>query len=110
MKLKHAAIAASLAILLPASLQTAAHARHFRFSNRLHAAHHGHAPGGWPFFSGGIVAVPPYAPVNWANYAAPPSIIYVPVPPRALTCHRTRETVTVPVQAGGTRQITITRC
>ena len=108
MTLKYAAIVAGLALLLPASLQTAAHARNFHFSNRLHGA--GHHGGGWPFFGGGIVAVPPYVPVDAVNYAAPPRIVYVPLPPRALTCHRTRETVTVPAQAGGTTQITVTRC
>ena len=111
MTLKHAAIVAGLALLLPASLQTAAHARQFHFSNRLHGAgHHGQARGGWPFFGGGIVAVPPYAPVNSVNYVSEPTIVYVPLPPRALTCHRSRATVTVPAEAGGTKQITITRC
>jgi hypothetical protein len=31
-------------------------------------------------------------------------------PPPPLTCSRSRETVTVPAESGGTRQITITRC
>ncbi len=31
-------------------------------------------------------------------------------PPPPLTCSRSRETVTVPAESGGTREITITRC
>jgi hypothetical protein len=31
-------------------------------------------------------------------------------PPRALNCQRRRETWTVPSEAGGTRQVTVTRC
>jgi len=118
MKLVHAAVivASALAMLSLAPLQAGAkaHASHgFHFSNRLHAAHHNGAYGAygaWPFYGGGIVAVPPYAPVNSVNYVSEPTIVYVPLPPRALTCHRSRATVTVPAEAGGTKQITITRC
>ncbi len=108
--LKRAAALLVLAIV-PAWLfaATAAHARHFHFVNRLHASHSG-ARGYWPFFGGGIVAVPPYANLNPVSYVAPPTVVYVPLPPQALTCHRTRETVTVAAEAGGTRQITVTRC
>jgi hypothetical protein len=31
-------------------------------------------------------------------------------PPRVLSCQYTRETVTVPSESGGTREITVTRC
>jgi hypothetical protein len=117
MKLVHAAVivASALAMLSLAPLQAGAkaHASHgFHFSNRLHAAHHNGAYGAygaWPFYGGGIVAVPPYAPENAVSYA-PATVVYVPLPPQALTCHRSRQTVTVPAEAGGTRQITVTRC
>ena len=33
----------------------------------------------------------------------------IPAPP-ALTCSRSRETITVPAESGGSRQVTITRC
>jgi hypothetical protein len=33
-----------------------------------------------------------------------------PQPPRALTCQRTQQTVVVPSESGGTREITVTRC
>jgi hypothetical protein len=36
--------------------------------------------------------------------------VEVPEPPRVLNCKRTREVRTVPTAAGGTREITITRC
>ena len=123
MKLRHAALAApALALLLTAPLPMGAeahgHGAHgFHFSGRLHASRpYGYGRyGGYgayyaPFYSGGIVAVPPYAPANAVNYVLPPRVIYVPEPPRALTCHRSRETVTVPTDTGGTRQITVTRC
>ena len=60
----------------------------------------------WPYY-GGYVAMPSDAqPV--VNVAVPPAIIVQP--PRALTCQRSREVVTVPTEEGGTRAITITRC
>jgi hypothetical protein len=34
----------------------------------------------------------------------------VVAPPRALTCQRTEQVVTVPAEEGGTRDIKITRC
>jgi hypothetical protein len=109
-----AAMASALAMLLaPLQIAAAAHGTHgFHFSNRLHAGHHrgAYGAGYWPFYGGGIVAVPPYAPANTVNYVSEPTTVYVPLPPRALTCHRSRETVTVPAQAGGTTKITVTRC
>ena len=114
MMLKLTVAASALAMLLvPLPIAAKAHGAHaFHFSNRLHAGHHRGANGAgtWPFYGGGIVAVPPYAPVNSVNYVSEPTIVYVPLPPRALTCHRSRATVTVPAEAGGTKQITITRC
>ena len=63
----------------------------------------------WPLF-GGYYAVPPYASDNIITYAMPERIVFVAVPPRALTCKRSVQTVTVPAELGGTREITITRC
>ena len=108
------AIASALA-LLPASspLNAKGHGGHaFHFSNRLHFARQPGAynAGYWPFYGGGIVAVPPYADVNAVNYVQPPTIVYVPLPPQALTCHHSVETVTVPSESGGTRAISVTRC
>lgn len=108
------AVAFALAMLpAPWTMGTKAHAAHgFHFSNHLHAGHHHGAYGAYysPFYSGGIVAVPPYAPTADMTYTPAPTVVYVPLPPQALTCHRSRQTVTVPAEAGGTRQITVTRC
>lgn len=35
---------------------------------------------------------------------------FPPDPPRVLTCHRSQETMVVPVEGGGEQQIRITRC
>lgn len=123
-KIVHAAVvvAAASAVLLLAPSPPAAKARgrggHVHFDNRYHRYHaawprgayrsYG-AYGRWPFYGGGIVAVPPPASGNVVSYP-PPAVVYVAVPPRTLTCHRSRETVTVPAAAGGTQKITITRC
>jgi hypothetical protein len=65
--------------------------------------------GQWPLF-GGYYAVPPYASDNIITYATPERVVFVAVPPRALSCHHSVQTVTVPAELGGTREITITRC
>ncbi len=109
--------AAAAVLLAPAPPAAAAHgaaghgwAGHFRFNNGLHAGWpRGANRGYWPFYGGGIVAVPPYADGSVVN-VAPPDVVYVAVPPRALSCHRSRETLTVPAEAGGTQKITVTRC
>jgi hypothetical protein len=74
----------------------------------------------WPLFGGygyngyngynGYYEVPPYVSDNNITYAAPERVVYVAVPPRALTCKRSVQAVTVPAELGGTREITITRC
>jgi len=35
---------------------------------------------------------------------------FPPDPPRVLTCHRSRETMAVPVEGGGEQQVRVTRC
>ena len=113
MKTIHAAIvvASALAMILLAPLQLAAnaHGAHaFHFSNHFRASrHHGAygAYGGWPLY-GGVVAVPPYMPEDTATYAPPATVVYVPEPPQALSCHHSEQTVTVPAEAGGTKQLT----
>jgi hypothetical protein len=94
------------------------HSSHFSghglFSNQGLSTHrHQARPNGnfsqWPLF-GGYYAVPPYASDNIITYVTPERVVFVAVPPRALSCHRSVEKVTVPAEAGGTRDITITRC
>lgn len=109
--------ASALAMLLLTPLQLAAHARGsraFHFSGRLHAAQHHRAQGAWPFYGGfyggGLAVVPSYAADAVVTYPPPAQVVYVPVPPLSLSCHRSQQTVTVPAEAGGTRQVTVTRC
>jgi hypothetical protein len=123
MKMIHAGVVAvsALAMLLLAPFAvtakphgggSGAHALHFRghlHSGRLTSGGHRGAFSQWPLY-GGVVAVPPYASDNTVSYAAPTTVVYVPEPPRALSCHRSQETVTVPSETGGTSKITITRC
>jgi hypothetical protein len=59
---------------------------------------------------GGYGALLPYDTGNGVTYAAPETVVYVLEQPRELTCQFSRQTVTVPSEEGGTREITITRC
>ena len=67
------------------------------------------AYGAWPL-EGGVTVVPPDTPDTVMTYAPPAQVVYVPEPPQALGCHRSEQTVTVPAEAGGTREVTVTRC
>jgi hypothetical protein len=123
MKMIHAAIAgaAASALLLVAPLAVTAQphggghgARTSHFgghlrSGRLHSGSYRGNFSQWPLY-GGIVGVPPYGSDNIINYAAPTTVVYVPEPPRALSCHRSQDIVTVPSETGGTSKITVTRC
>ena len=124
-KIRTAIVGVSAALLL-APLPLAAYARphalhfsghghggHHHFFARLHGRHgvnRADSPyGAWPFY-GGDAVLPPYAPDTAMTYAPPAQIVYVPEAPQALGCHRSEQTVTVPAEAGGTRQITVQRC
>jgi hypothetical protein len=66
----------------------------------------------WPRyggFYGGYVATSPDGS-EAVSYVMPERVIYVPLPPQALTCKHSVEKVTVPSSLGGTREITVTRC
>jgi len=55
--------------------------------------------------------VPDYDVEAISEVSYPPLRIDPQIPPPAgLSCRRTRETVTVPAENGGIRQVTITRC
>jgi hypothetical protein len=59
----------------------------------------------------GYYAVPPYASDSQAiTYLPPDRVVLVSEPPRALACKHSIERVTVPAEAGGTRDVTVTRC
>jgi hypothetical protein len=59
---------------------------------------------------GGYGAVLPYDTGNGVAYAAPETVVYVLERPPGLSCKFSRQTVMVPSEEGGTREITITRC
>ena len=132
MKIIHAAIIAvfAMAMLLLAPAAPVVNARGGGFgAHSSHSSHlsgpglfsgpglsrHGHQArlrgnfSPWPLF-GGYYAVPPYASDNIVTYATPERVVFVAVPPRALSCKHSVQTVTVPAELGGTRDITITRC
>jgi len=121
MTIKHAAIISVSAIVaLCAPLDIPAHARgggigirSFHSINSLHfAKHFRHARGHrnfnqWPLY-GGVYAMPPYD--NNATQVQPANFVYVVEPPRVHSCQYNKETITVPSESGGTRDITVTRC
>jgi len=103
--------------LMPCELAAKAHGFHgAHFGFHWHGGHHHHAYGAygygaygaWPYY--GDSGILPYAPDSAVSSALPVQIIYVPEPPQALSCHRSEQTVTVPAESGGTRQITVQRC
>jgi hypothetical protein len=67
--------------------------------------------------AGGAVSVAPYG-YSYGAYDAPgyvdsgpPAVAETPsAPPRVLNCQRREETVTVPSESGGVREIRVTRC
>jgi hypothetical protein len=66
---------------------------------------------GFPWLGGGFVSTYPYFEPDYVNGTPPTDVVYsVPQPPRALNCHRSIETLTVPSEDNGTREIKITRC
>jgi hypothetical protein len=59
----------------------------------------------------GYYAVPPYDYDNSGSGSAQPSnVVYVLPSPTVHSCRYAKETVTVPSESGGTREITVTRC
>lgn len=121
MTIKYAAIISVSAIVaLCTPLDIPAHARgggfgmhSFHSINSLHfAKHFRHARGHRNFnqgpLYGGVYATPPYD--NDAAQVQPTNFVYVVEPPRVHSCQYNKETVTVPSESGGTRDITVTRC
>lgn len=122
MKIIGAAIMAASALALLAPLPVSANSHgfhgHGHFSGHMHAGRpyhfRGHGRYGtysyWPYYGGGVVVAQPDQTETVLSYPPQPTVVYVPLPPQALTCHRSRETVTVPAYDGGTTKVTITRC
>ena len=107
-KLRTAAIVAAtgLAVLLPVSFD-AAKARVHGFGG--HAYHHRHGNFGAGAWYGGYVETAPYV-ANDAGYAPQQPIVYLAPALPALACHHSEETIAVPTEGGGTRDIRVTRC
>ena len=71
----------------------------------------GHYTGG--YYSGygiGYVAIPDVPTEYVRAVPAPEPAGPLVLPTLALSCHRSQETITVPVESGGDRKITVTRC
>jgi hypothetical protein len=100
----------------------AAHAgAHRGFAHRGFAhrgfAHRGFAQQRFPLLAGAVWPGSTYDPyygygLGYADDGQTGSVIIVrpPEPPRVLTCKRIQETVTVPSEYVGSREITVTRC
>ena len=111
-----AVVVPALAMLMVASLEVAANAHGIGFgAHPFHSAGHFRsaqrygADGQWPLY-GGIATVPPDVSDDIMVDATPETVVFVPEPPRRLSCHHSQQIITVLSEEGGTRQITITRC
>jgi hypothetical protein len=117
-----ACVALALAMLSLAPFEAAARsggrglsASRGGFQALRHGGFRAHRPRGfrhWPLWGGYIATLPSYdygpddiGEFPFQLFVAPP-----PPPPRSLDCKRSRTTVTVPSEAGGTREIVVTRC
>jgi len=108
------AVAVSLATLLLIPIAAVARsggagvgAHHGFVGSRLMQRHR--AFNAFPY--GGYVAVTlSSAPYGESDIPPLQGREFPPDPPRVLTCHRSRETMAVPVEGGGEQQIRITRC
>lgn len=77
---------------------------HHRFAHR-----HNNNAFGWPLY-GGYYAMPPYDDTAGGEPGGPAVVIVQDYRLPQLTCEKHRETITVPSESGGTRDITVTRC
>jgi len=129
MTIKHAAIITVLAIATLSALAefpAHAHARGsglglhrafpffhpFHFGKNFRNARYNRNVNDFPSY-GGVYALPPYDynyGYNGEGAAGPANFVYVVEPPRVRSCQYNKETVTVPSESGGTRDITVTRC
>jgi hypothetical protein len=98
--------AAAVAIVAIPPLVVTANARGGGFGGhggRFHADHRG-VFGVWPAYG-----TPLDYPLYGVSRVAPQPVVYVPQLP-VLSCHYSEQVVTVPAEAGGTKDITIRRC
>jgi len=129
MTMKHAAIAAAVAAAAVLALPNGGavakgpgmasgpgmHPFHFKshfLSDHHHRFAHRHNNNnalGWPLY-GGYYAIPPYDDVAGGEPGGSAVVIVQGYQLPRLTCEKNRETITVPSESGGTREITVTRC
>jgi len=124
---KFASGLSAIAALLVAQPDIAAHAKgggtgmhsfhfsgHFKpFQQHRHFARHNQSQRwlGYGSYGWGYYAIPSYDywyGNNDVTGSVPTTVIYAPV--RAASCRKVQESMTVPSEEGGTRQVTVTRC
>ena len=122
MKMRHVAIIGlSVSALMWAPSQISAKGvspglHNFHFGKFRHHFRHNRNFNQWPWYWGygyGYYEYPPNSysyDNNNAGYAQPSNVVYMLGSPPARSCQYTKETVTVPAEGGGTRDITVTRC
>ena len=71
-----------------------------------HRHHHHRAFGLWPY---GYYDVPQYTPDYDPTYPTPETAVVAPTPP-TVGCQHSEQTVKVPSENGGMREVTILRC
>jgi hypothetical protein len=106
-----AALCIAATLLMPAVVNAKGFGSHHSFGPMMfgHApARHHHAFGHRrdPFAGYGYVMPAAYIEPNTDEFASVRTIVLSP----AIRCSHSRDTVTVPSEDGGTREITITRC
>jgi len=68
------------------------------------------APVGWGASYGDLAGADVAGGPPNLEYSMPTPLLIGPADPHALHCHRDQETVSVPTDNGGTRQVTVRRC
>ncbi len=118
MKIKHVAVIvlSTLAALIfaPAEFSANAHGsgsgmHSFHSGQHFRHGRHNNRSNQWAPY-GGLYALPPYGYDPNVGSAQPANVVYMLGSPRARSCQYVRETVTVPAEGGGTRDVTVTRC
>lgn len=118
MKIKHPAIIAlsALAALIfaPSAFSANAHGsgsgmHSFHFGKHFRHSRHNNRFNQWAPY-GGVYAAPSYGYDPNVGSAPPANVVYMLESPRARSCQYIKETVTVPAEGGGTRDVTVTRC
>ena len=91
-----------------ASVQGVGQSSHFKGQHlaQHHRHHHHPAIGQWPWY--GYYDLPPYTSDYDMTYSTPEAVVVAPPP--AVGCQHSEQTVKVPSENGGVREVTILRC